>query len=70
MGKVYFLNDCTKNIFNNEVRLMRILNHKNLVQYIDSFQNSSLACIVMPKYQNMTIFDYLEQNQGKLMKFI
>ena len=54
----------------NELHLMKMCNCKNIVSCVDFFQNDDLACIVMPKYQQRNIFDYLEENSDKLRNFI
>eukprot|EP00703_Trepomonas_sp_PC1_P004287 JAP92319.1 Kinase, NEK [Trepomonas sp. PC1] len=53
-----------------ELRLMLLCNHQNVVRAVNFFQDDDFACIVMPKYRECDIYEYLMENENKLLNFI
>ncbi|EDO46185.1 predicted protein [Nematostella vectensis] len=51
----------------NEVKVLSMFQHPNIIRYYDSFVQEKALMIVMEYAQGGTIYDYLQQRGGKLM---
>ena len=50
----------------NEVQILKVLNHPNIVRYIDSALESRALLIVMEYITGGTLYDYLQRQNSPL----
>ena len=71
VGKCYSLEfENSRATARNELRLMQLCKHPNVVRLVEFFQNDEAACIVMPKFLAVDLYDYLAENWDQLPRFV
>lgn len=55
-----------KKILNDEIDILRILNHYNIITYIESFRQQKKTYIVTEYYPDSDLFDKIKDNGGRI----